>query len=149
MMRSIVDDDNLLLHVRVMTMIRRQSRALRTINFLTFWKVGYVRLPPRSARRCPRKRNTTSTKAKGLRSSYCSRRSEKFNLLISRLGTAFFLKSTMLSDESEGRREGRIFQQLFASWPHSDCIETALFPILFPTGTGVFDQDTGLNRCDL
>ena len=47
-----------------------------------------------------------------------------------------------MSDDSEGRLERRIFQELFASWPHSDCVEAAImFPTLFPTGRGVFDED--------
>ena len=47
----------------------------------------------------------------------------------------------MSDEDSEGRLERRIFQELYASWPHSDTIAAAMFPTLFPFGTGVYDQD--------
>jgi hypothetical protein len=49
---------------------------------------------------------------------------------------------TMTADDSEGRLERRIFRELFAEWPNGgEDIETSMFPLLFPTGNGVFDQD--------
>ena len=54
-------------------------------------------------------------------------------------------KTTRVANDSnnysEARKERQWFKEIHSKLPHNDCVEAAMFPTLFPTGQGVYDQD--------